>query len=169
MKTINEILDSIDGRLRQVKAEIDSLNSARAALGGRRSPAKAPQRTSSTTKAAPSSSNGTADQAPTPRPPAKRTRTRRRTAGRAGEVVPAGRLERLLSENGGLTTSALAEQTKGDRDQILTLLRELERAGRIRRTGQRRATRWHAVTDDDRIRERAAELERRRKRPASGS
>lgn len=80
--------------------------------------------------------------------------------------MPAGRLEALLSENGGLTTSALAEQTNGNRDQVLTLLRELETAGRIRRTGQRRSTRWHAITDDDRIRERAADLAARRKRAA---
>lgn len=78
--------------------------------------------------------------------------------------MPAGRLELLLSENGGLTTSVLAERTNGDRDQVLNLLRELEAAGRIRRTGQRRSTRWHAVTDEDRIRERAADLAARSKR-----
>jgi len=72
----------------------------------------------------------------------------------------------LLSDNGGLTTTALAEKTSGNRDQILNLLRELETAGRIRRTGQRRATRWHTITDEDRIRERAAELEATRRRPA---
>jgi hypothetical protein len=50
---------------------------------------------------------------------------------------------------------------------VLALLRELEQAQRIRRTGQRRATRWHAITDEDRIRERAAELATRspRRRP----
>ncbi len=73
----------------------------------------------------------------------------------------------LLSENGGLTTSALAERTNGDRDQVLTLLRELEAAGKIRRTGQRRGTRWHAITDEDRVRERAAELAGRRRRTAA--
>jgi cell division septum initiation protein DivIVA len=167
MKTISELLDSIDDRLRQVKAEIETLNAARAALDGRRAPANRRRQTSVTTKPAPAPSNGAADETAPTREPAKRRRRRR--AARAAEVVPAGRLERLLSENGGLTTSALAEQTNGDRDQILTLLRELERAGRIRRTGQRRATRWHAITDEDRIRERAAELERRRRRPATGS
>ncbi|MFZ0975819.1 MAG: hypothetical protein WAN22_26585 [Solirubrobacteraceae bacterium] len=47
---------------------------------------------------------------------------------------------------------------------MLRLLRDLETGGRIRRTGQRRGTRWHAITDEDRIRERAAELEATRKR-----
>jgi hypothetical protein len=47
---------------------------------------------------------------------------------------------------------------------VLSLLRELEAAGRVRRTGQRRSTRWHAFTDEDRIRERAAQLAARSKR-----
>jgi hypothetical protein len=81
-------------------------------------------------------------------------------------TISADRLELLLSDNGGLATSALAEKTGGNRDQVLSLLRELEAAGRIRRTGQRRATRWHTITDEDRIRERAAELEATRRRPA---
>ena len=62
-----------------------------------------------------------------------------------------------------MSTSALAERANGNRDQTLTLLRELEQAGRIRRTGQRRATRWHAITDQERIETRAAELAARRK------
>jgi predicted transcriptional regulator len=81
-------------------------------------------------------------------------------------AIPADRLESLLSENSGLTTSALAEKTHGNRDHVLRLLRELETAGRVRRTGQRRGTRWQTITDEDRIRERAAELEATRKRPA---
>ncbi len=80
------------------------------------------------------------------------------------KAIPADGLESLLSENGGLTTSALAEKTGENRDHVLALLRELETAGRIRRTGQRRGTRWHAITDEDRIRARAAELEATRKR-----
>jgi hypothetical protein len=72
--------------------------------------------------------------------------------------VPAAKLELLLAETGGLTTAALAERADGHRGQVLVLLRELEAAGRIRRTGQRRATRWHAITDEGRIQQRAAEL-----------
>ena len=150
MKTIQQIVDSIDGRLRELNREIETLGAARSALG-----------------------NG-GESRPTPRarpaaPTANRKPARRKPrakATRSAEVVPAGRLELLLSENGGLTTSALAERANGNRDQVLTLLRELESAGRIRRTGQRRGTRWHAITDEDRIRERAAELASRRKKTA---
>ena len=152
--TTQAILDSIENRLRELNQEIETLVAARSALdNGEATPARASR--SSAARPAPSRSSG------------RRTGSKRRAKAAAGtDVVPAGRLELLLSENGGLTTAALAERTNGSRDQVLTLLRELETAGRIRRTGQRRSTRWHAITDEDRIRERAAELEARRRRPA---
>jgi hypothetical protein len=156
--TTTQILDSIENRLRELNQEIDTLTAARSALDGPdAAPAKRPRAAARQPAVASARAAG----------PARRAQSRRRAKTRAGtEVVPAGRLEALLSENGGLTTSALAEQTKGDRDQVLTLLRELETAGRVRRSGQRRSTRWHAITDEDRIRARAADLAGRRKRAA---
>jgi hypothetical protein len=157
MKTTQQILESIDGRLRELNAEIDTLDAARSALHGRER------------QSAPANGGAAAAQTAAPAPARKRARRRAGRNGkpsRSAEVVPAGRLEVLLSENGGLTTSALAERSGGNRDQVLTLLRELETAGRIRRTGQRRGTRWHAITDEDRIRDRAAELARRRRKSA---
>jgi DNA-binding IclR family transcriptional regulator len=65
--------------------------------------------------------------------------------------VPSGKLELLLSNGEGLTTTALAERANGDRDQVLMLLRELEATGRVRRTGAQRGTRWYAITDEERI------------------
>jgi hypothetical protein len=157
--TTQAILESIENRLRELNQEIDTLSAARSALDGAESaPAAQPRRSAE-------------PPAPAPAPAAARrtrsTRARRAKSGNGTEVVPAGRLEALLSENGGLTTSALAERSNGNRDQVLTLLRELETAGRIRRSGQRRSTRWHAITDEDRIRERAAELASRRRRSAA--
>jgi hypothetical protein len=147
MKTTQQILDSIDTRLAELNREIETLDAARSALG-----TEPESRPSPRPRVAAS---------PQTRKPARR-RARQKPS-RSAEVVPAGRLEVLLSENGGLTTSALAERTNGNRDQVLTLLRELEAAGKIRRSGQRRGTRWHAITDEDRIRERAAELAARRR------
>jgi hypothetical protein len=153
MRTTEAIVDSIENRLRELNQEIETLTAARTALDGQEDrpaasappPAVTPVRRRST---------------------AARKRPGRRAAA-APEIVPAGKLESLLSENGGLTTSVLTERTNGDRDQVLTLLRELEAAGRIRRSGQRRSTRWHAITDEDRIRERAAELAARSRRRRS--
>jgi hypothetical protein len=159
MKTTQQILESIDGRLRELNAEIETLDAARSALHGR----EAQQSSADVAETPPSAPQSTRTST---RQSARRRARRNGKPSRPVEVVPAGRLEVLLSEDNGLTTSALAERSGGDRDQVLTLLRELEAAGRIRRSGQRRGTRWHAITDEDRIRERAAELARRRRKSA---
>jgi hypothetical protein len=140
MSATSDIVESIDARLEALAREIEALGAARAALDG-------------------GASDGGTEPHPPTAPPKPRA-TRRRRARRKGgtEVVPAGKLELLLAESDGLTTTALAEQANGDRDQVLTLLRELEAAGRIRRSGERRSTRWHVITDEDRIAQRAAEL-----------
>ena len=72
--------------------------------------------------------------------------------------MPVRKLELLLTELGGLTTLGLAKRANADRDPVPRVLRELEAAGRICRTGERRGTRWYAITDEERLRERAAEL-----------
>jgi len=139
MPSIEQLIQSIDGRIRELNAEIASLQAARSAL----------------------ISNGSAP-APSQRPRAKRAARRKPT--KAAEVLLAETAERMLAEGDGLTTTALAKQAGTDRDQVLVLLRDLETARRVRRTGERRATRWYAITDEDRIRERAAELESRSRR-----
>ncbi len=133
MPSIEDLIQSIDARIQAANGEIASLQNARSALVSNDSPL---------------------------RPSHKRRakRTVRPKAHSANEVLLADDAERILSENGGLTTAALAGQAGADRNQVLDLLRSLENAGRVRRTGQRRTTRWHAITDEDRIRERAAEL-----------
>ena len=181
MRTTQEIVQSIDERLRELNDEIKMLDAARVALDGHenrpstRPPAsvtnrrKAPARASSQTK--PSARTRREISAEVAAESARRPRKRARTTSRGPErgalqPIPDDLVESLLTENGGLSTSALAEKTGANRDHVLSRLRELETAGRVRRTGQRRATRWHAITDEDRIRERAAELEATRKRPA---
>ncbi len=136
MPTIEQLIQSIDGRIRELRGELGSLQDARSAL----------------------ISNGSAA-IPSGKPRPKPARGRKPT--RATSVLLADTAERMLTEPGGLTTSALANQAGANHDQVLALLRDLEAAGRVRRTGARRATRWHAITDEDRIRERAAELSKR--------
>jgi hypothetical protein len=63
-----------------------------------------------------------------------------------------------------MSTSELAAATNARPDQILALLRELENDNQIRRTGQRRGTRWHVITDDDGVAARAAEIAGQNKR-----
>lgn len=75
------------------------------------------------------------------------------------DVVPAGMLIARVAEADGLSTRELARQTNGNPGQVLALLKEQEDAGQVRRSGSRAATRWHAITDEDRIAARVAELE----------
>jgi len=139
--TTTEIVTSIDQRLTEAKAEIVQLEGARDALlngtvaGTTQKPAR------------------------TPRKPA-----RRRAAAPKYDVVPAGKLTTVLDGAAGMSTAQLAQATNGKPDQILALLRELERTDQIRRTGQRRATRWHLITDEERIAARAAEIAAQSKR-----
>jgi hypothetical protein len=77
-------------------------------------------------------------------------------------------VERNLCVGRGTTTASLAEETGASQVRVLATLRELEKTGRVRRTGQRRGTRWHLIADEDRIEARAAELANRSKRSASG-
>ena len=106
---------------------------------------------------------------PTPRKRRAVRRPKRVKRARRAVLLSADKLEQLLAEHSPITSTELAKLADGGRDQVLALLRELEAAGRLRRTGQRRGTRWHAITDEDRINARAAELERQSKRGRSAA
>jgi hypothetical protein len=85
--------------------------------------------------------------------PARRRRARR-SLGRAELQSP------LAGAHGGLSASAIAEQTHTAYDLAPKTLRELEASGQVRRDGSRRSTLWRLIADDERVAERAAELER---------
>lgn len=183
MKTTDEILKSIDNRLRDLRGEIETLSAARAALHPGRARPAAQQRTPA------ARANGLQGIGPTSadtvgepvevvarktgEAAAKRgARTTGRAARRNGRakpqrsanVVTTDRLNLLLVGTEGLATSEIAKRANGGHDQVLRLLRELEASGRVRRTGNRRGTRWYMITDEDRIKQRAAELASRSKR-----
>jgi hypothetical protein len=134
-------LEAIDGEIAALRATLQTLEPETRVqtTGGRR-----PDRALETVK---------------PKRPRKRSAT---TRPRTAEVVPLGKLEQLLgSTSDGLSAAALAKRTNGSADQIRALLKDLEAAGKVRRTGQRRGTKWRVITDEDWIAERAAELELR--------
>ena len=135
--TITDIVTSIDQRLSLAKAEIAQLDGARQAL-----------------------INHGAAPAAKPKP----RRAARTTTRTAHAIVPAGKLTALLDGSPGLSTPQLAKATNGKPGQILALLRALENDNQIRRTGQRRGTRWHLITDEDRVAARAAQLAAQSKR-----
>jgi hypothetical protein len=149
MTAIEQLINSIETRLDELRKEIASLEAGRAELlanGGGRAASTGP-----------------------PVIPQSHRRTRRNAPAKDLEIAPAGKLRRLLRESpDGLTTAGLAELASADSAQVLPLLREMEAGGQVRRTGQRRATRWHAVADQQEwIERRAAELAAR-SRSANG-
>jgi hypothetical protein len=147
----SDILEAIETRLREVREEISRLTAARAALDGAPAAARTrPERTAAKRAADMPSAASTDGR-------------RRRRSRKTRELVPAEKLKMLLSDVDGLSTSDLAERARGDQAQILGLLREMEKADVVRRTGHARATRWHLITDEQRIQERAAELAARSK------
>jgi hypothetical protein len=128
--TIANIVTNIDRRLADLHAEGAHLERARSALVNGSQPAPAPKPRSTASKPVEAKY----------------------------QVVPAGKLTALLARTGGLRTAELAKATNGNPAQVLTLLKEQELAGEVRRTGTRAATRWQVITDEDRIAARAAEL-----------
>jgi hypothetical protein len=181
MTRMENIIASIDERLRSLDEEIRTLTAALVALDGRdvpgtserrRRPAERVTRGHDVT-AAPATPEPVRDgveeacreiSAPAPETSRARAKRARRPKPGSVEVVAASQLEALLSENGGMTTSVLADRVDGRREQILAALRGLEASGRVRRSGRRRSTRWHAITDEERIEKRAAELAARSKK-----
>jgi hypothetical protein len=84
------------------------------------------------------------DPEPGKRTPRTSPRTLQVSESESKPVVPVGKLMRLLKDSDdGLTASALAKETDGDQSKILALLKAQEADGKVMRTGQRRATRWH--------------------------
>jgi hypothetical protein len=153
--TIDELANTIQDRINALHGEIASLEAARTQLHANGSGPAAGDDRGVRGRAAQNGSK-----------PSRRRRAQPKAAnaGTGTEVVPAGKLEAMLAQHDGITTSELAKLTNGRADHVLALLREMESTGRARRSGERRGTRWHAITDEDRIRERAAELEKQSRR-----
>lgn len=142
MTFIEELHESIERRLQELRAEIVKIEDARRAL-----------------------TNGSAKPA-TAEPQHAEVKPRRRR--QKPQVLTEEQLQLILAGSAdGLSTTAIAEQGNADPAQVLTLLRKLETAGQVRRSGARRGTRWHQITDEDRIADRAAELAARSETSAS--
>jgi hypothetical protein len=187
MSYIEQLLASLERRLNQLTTEIAALERARAELDGQAPPTASPTvaRTSGRklpsrpprTKAARSPARParvlTADDktGPAAKPKAAANPAPRRTRGRQAPAarrrrpavpVAAGALEQVLAEaTTGLSAGAVAERLGAPYGRVLELLRKLEGAGQVRRTGARRSTLWRLITDEERIAQRAAELARR--------
>lgn len=184
MSDIPTLVASLDARLDELATEIRALTDAREALQltppntpaapltNNGAPRRRSRRSTRRTKAPASKTTQPAAQ---PEPAlaaaangasAKPPKARRRATGRATpnkrplvSLTPE-QLERLLADaNSGLSAGAIANRAGASYNRVLALLRELERSGKVRRTGSRRSTLWLPITDEDRIAQRVAELE----------
>jgi len=185
MSYISALVASLDTRLDELAAEIVTLEDTRATLQRRTLAApstaapkgatsKRPRRLTAQTKTpgpkarrpatdpkpelAVMAASGSWSRTSEPRRRASATTTPRSRAGSSG---CGEQLERLLADaRSGLSAGAIAEQAGVGYSRVLSQLRELEAGGKVRRTGNRRSTLWLLITDEDRIAQRAADLER---------
>jgi hypothetical protein len=151
MTSIDSLIQGIDGRLAELTIEISSLEAARTALVSKTNGRAKTEPKARKVKAKPAEAEKPAAKA-TPATPARKPRRRRKRCARREAPRPPRRAWRAVHSRSG-------QARPGDADQVLPLLRELETAERIRRTGQRRSTRWYIITDDDRVAGTVAELE----------
>jgi len=161
MSYIPTLVASLDTRLDELIDEISTLEHARAALRN-------------TTLAAPTAVVDGSAKGPRPARSARQTKRAEPVPRPAGidpkpesgatavvSSLSAEELERLLADAGsGLSAGAIAEQTGVSYSRVLGQLRAGEAAGQVRRTGRRRSTLWSLMTDEERVAQRAAELER---------
>ncbi len=82
------------------------------------------------------------DDDPPARASAPRWRARASDDRDARTVAPLGTLLTAVGDHPGQTNSWLAKHTGGEQSQLLVLLKEAEADGQLRRSGERRGTRW---------------------------
>jgi hypothetical protein len=152
MSTLDQIRESIEARITELQSDMTALVAARAELHGTGA-------TETTGAASPDRPIRQSTQR-TPDEPARPPRQRSRSA-KSTKELSAAALEGLLDgDEAGLSAITISKRSHAGYRQVLGLLRELETAGQLRRTGTRRTSLWRLVTDEERIAERAAELER---------
>jgi len=113
LSAVEEIRTKLETRLREVEAEIESLQDALTALDE---------------QAAAEEQRG----APTTARRGRRSASTRGGRARDAHAEPSPELERLLAETGGMSAVELARQTGTDYGAVLARIRELEHAGRRR-------------------------------------
>ena len=128
---VDKAVQDIDGRLNELKLEVQKLEAARAALlGERRSPGR------------PRASASTASGATTPRRRSSgATATRRpgRPRGRRGGNTRANQALQLVKDKPGITIPEIAEALKIEPNYLYRVMPKLVEDGSVRREGQG----WH--------------------------
>lgn len=158
--SIEQIVASIDARIAALQNDIQPLLDAKRALLHTPGPAKPTNHQAVAANAAAAAADAKPVAETEQTAPARKPRPPRRTRRRRVPSIPDTQLIALLDgSQAGVTSTALAKETGGDVNQIRATLKQLAESGQARRTGERRATRWHLITEEEQIAARAAEIE----------
>jgi len=142
---ITQVIEQLRAQLTETEADAQRLRTAIEALEGsvESTPAPARGRRSPRTRATrPRTSNG-------------------RSAGKVA-LTPDVVVKLVTPE--GVPAREIRSQVNGSDNQVLKVLKDLESEGKIKRTGQRRATKWHLATENGSSATRAAKPRRARQR-----
>jgi hypothetical protein len=124
---ITQVIDQLKGQLAETEANAQRLRTAIEALQGsvESSDVQPPRRRAARGRAA------------------RRSASNGRTAGKVA-LTPDVVVDLVTPE--GVPARDIRSRVAGSDNQVLKVLKDLESAGKIRRSGQRRATKWHRVT-----------------------
>ena len=142
---ITQVIEQLQVQLTETEADAQRLRTAIAALEGSVETTPAPSRA---------------------RRSSRRRATGQRTSnGRTGKVPLTPEVVVKLVTPEGVAASEIRAAVNGSDNQVLKVLKDLESEGKVKRTGQRRATKWHLVTANGRSAARAAKPTRKARQP----
>jgi predicted Rossmann fold nucleotide-binding protein DprA/Smf involved in DNA uptake len=142
---ITQVIEQLKSQLAETEADAQRLRTAIEALAGtvESTPAPAPSRRS-------------------PRARAPRPRT---SNGRTAKVALTPDVVVKLVTPEGVPARDIRSQVNGSDNQVLKVLKDLESEGKVKRTGQRRATKWHLATANGSSAATATKPARRARKP----
>jgi predicted Rossmann fold nucleotide-binding protein DprA/Smf involved in DNA uptake len=142
---ITQVIEQLQAQLAETEADAQRLRTAIAALQGSAESTPAPSRGR--------------------RSPRGRATRQRTSNGRTSKVALTPDVVVKLVTPEGVPAREIRSQVNGSDNQVLKVLKDLESEGKVKRTGQRRATKWHLVTENGRSATRAAKPTRRARQP----
>jgi len=149
---MTQVIDQLRAQLAETEANAQRLRTAIEALQG------SDVQSLGDTRPRPRSRRGARSR------PARQGASNGRTAGKVA-LSPDVVVKLVTPE--GVPAREIRSQVKGSDNQVLKVLKDLESEGKVTRTGQRRATRWHRVIDTDAVAAGGAKQTRRTRQPKS--
>jgi predicted Rossmann fold nucleotide-binding protein DprA/Smf involved in DNA uptake len=145
---ISQVIEQLKAQLAETEADAQRLRTAIEALEGSVASSPAPPRARRNARG-------------------RATRSRSSNGRTAGKVALTPDVVVNLVTPEGVPARDIRSKVNGSDNQVLKVLKDLESEGKIKRTGQRRATKWHRVTDNARVTASVAKPTRRARQPKS--